>query len=42
MTNSFSLEGRPIRPTATQPRPGAKHQNAFDNQRRSDPVAKIA
>jgi hypothetical protein len=42
MTKSPSWKADPIRPTATQPRPGAKHQNAFDNQRRADAIAKIA
>ena len=42
MTNSSRLEGRPDQAKATQPRPRAKHQNAYDNQRRADAVAKIA
>jgi hypothetical protein len=41
MTKSSSWRAGPIRPTATQPRLGEKHQNAFDNQRRSDPVARL-
>src|SRR4029453_5757164 len=41
MTKSSTCRAGPIRPTATQPRPGAKHQHAFDNQRRADPAARL-
>jgi len=41
MIKSSSWRAGPIRPRATQPKLGEKHQNAFDNQRRSDPVARL-